>query len=265
MEDLTTSTQQNTATVTPMTFTEKVTNIFASPAELFDNVRDTVSTPSNWVIPVVLLIIVAFGLSQVIMHNPVLNEQLKVQIRESGEKRLQEQVQQGKITAEQAEQTREQMEAYTDPGKPFFVIMQAVSMIVLMPLVLFAISALYWLLGKSIIKATSPYMKVVEVIGLTFYIGVLETIMTTIIQVAFENLHATPGLGLAVMNGFSAENKLHVALSKVNIFTIWSLIVTSIGLARLFRKDIPKVMVLVFALWILWVVFLLITGFQFGG
>jgi hypothetical protein len=41
----------------------------------------------------------------------------------------------------------------------------------------------------------------------------------------------------------------------VNVFTFWTLGVTSIGLSRLFQKDLPKVLVLVFALWILWTLF----------
>jgi len=68
------------------------------------------------------------------------------------------------------------------------------------------------------------------------------------------------------VQNFDFSNKLHMALVKVNLFTIWSLLVTGIGLSKLFQRDLPKVLVLVFSLWILWSAFTVLTGFMnFGG
>jgi hypothetical protein len=49
-------------------------------------------------------------------------------------------------------------------------------------------------------------------------------------------------------------------MSKMNVFTFWVLAVTSIGLSKLFRRDLPKVLVLVVVLWILWTVITVFTG-----
>jgi membrane associated rhomboid family serine protease len=48
------------------------------------------------------------------------------------------------------------------------------------------------------------------------------------------------------------------------VFTFWELSVLSLGLSSLFQRDFPKVFVLVFAIWILWSAFMLLTGFTFG-
>jgi hypothetical protein len=265
MDDLSTTTPSGETTVQPMSFTEKLTNIFASPGELFDNVRDTASTPSNWVVPLIIFIIVAFAMSQMMLRNPSLADQLRTQIQQSTEQRFQEQIQSGKMTPEQADQARAQMERFTDPASPWMMITTGGSLLIVTPIALFLLCLVYWLLGKSVMKATAPYMKVVEVIGLTFFIGSLESIVTTIMATALDHLHAGPNLALFVLDSFSLQNKLHVVLSKINLFTIWDLVVTSIGLSHLFRKDLNKVLVLVFALWILWVVFLVLSGVQFGG
>lgn len=251
------------AAIKPMSFTEKITDIFSSPGELFDNVRDTPPTASNWLVPLLIFVVVAFAMSQVMMHNPSLLDQLKDQIHQNMEKKFQEAIQQGKMTPEQADQARQQAEAFSNPASPIFVAFQAGALIVMTPIALFVISLLYWLLGKSIIKAQAPYMKVVEVVGLVFFITILESIVTTIMVIGLDSLHASPSLALAVLGSFSTDNKLHVALSKINAFTIWNLVVVSIGLGHLFRRDVPKVMALVFALWILWVVFTLLTGINF--
>lgn len=253
--------------VPPMSFTEKMTNIFASPGELYENVRDTGATASNWIVPLIIFIIIAFVTSWITMHNPSLASQLKDQISQQTEKSLQEAIQSGKMTPEQAEQSRQQMEQFTDPSSPWMMITTAGSLIIVIPIGLFLVCLVYWLLGKTVMKSASPYMKVVEVVGLTFFIGCLEAIVTVIMAIGFDKLHAGPNLALAVLGDFSLENKFHLLLSKVNVFTIWSLVVTSIGLSKIFSKDLNKVLVLVFALWILWVVFLLITGLgaRFGG
>ncbi len=252
------------AAAKPMSFTEKLTNVFSAPGELFDNVRDTPPTASNWLIPLAIFLVIAIAMQQIIMHNPALVDQLKVQMTQKMDKQFEEQIKSGKMTPEQATQAREQAEAFTNPSAPIFIAIMIGTLILFTPIVLFAMCLVYWMMGRSIMKAQAPYMKVVEVIGLVLFIGILESIVTTIMTVGLENLHATPSLALAVLGSFSADNKLHLLLSKVNVFTIWSLIVTGIGLGHLFRRDVPKVMALVFALWVLWVVFALLTGISFS-
>jgi hypothetical protein len=119
---------------------------------------------------------------------------------------------------------------------------------------LFLGGLVFWLLGKGVMKATAPYMKVVEVVGLTFFIAALESIVTTILAIGMNTMFASPSLALLISD-FSIENKMHLLAASVNVFTFWTLGVTSIGLSRLFQKDLSKVLVLVFALWILWTLF----------
>jgi hypothetical protein len=95
--------------------------------------------------------------------------------------------------------------------------------------VLFLISLIYWLLGKWGMKGKAPFMKVVEVIGLTFFISIAESIVTTILMYVMDSITATPSLGAFVSN-FDFTDKLHMALAKVNIFTFWDLSIVSIGL-----------------------------------
>lgn len=265
MEDNTTTAPPAENTVAPLSFTEKLTNIFASPGELFDNVRDTPPTSSNWLIPLIIFIVVAIVMGQVVMHNPSLLDQIKAQIQQTMDKKFQEAIQQGQMSPQQADQAREMAEKYSDPSSLLSTIIQMVAIAIVSPITLFFVALVYWLLGKYTMKADAPYMKIVEVVGLTLFIGALQAIVTVITKIVTDNYNATPSLMLAVLGQFSPENKLHIALSKVDLFEIWSLIVTSIGLSRLFRRDLAKVMVLVFALWILWVVLLVITGWRIGG
>jgi hypothetical protein len=242
-------------TVKPFSFTEKLAGIFATPGELFENVRQTGKTPGNWVVPSIIFIIVAILMGQLMMTNASLVSQLG-SIMQKG---VDEAVAKGSMTAEQAEQAA----GFLKPDSMIFRIQQVAGIIIITPIALFLLSLVYWLLGKWGMNATAPYMKVVEIAGLTMFITCLESIVTTLLMFAMDSLYATPSLGLFVTD-FDIQNKLHAALAKVNVFTIWDTAVMSIGLSKLFQRDLPKVLVLVFALWLVWSVFTVLTGIRFG-
>jgi hypothetical protein len=82
-------------------------------------------------------------------------------------------------------------------------------------------------------------------------------------MVAMDSIYASPSLAVFVSN-FSMENKLHLALAKVNVFTIWTLVVVSIGLAKIFQRDYPKVLTLILAIWVLWFALAIMLGINLG-
>lgn len=243
--------------VKPMPLFEKVANIFAAPGELFENVRLTGPTASNWLVPLILMIIVAIAMSQLVISNPSLRDQMGSIIKKS----MEESVQGGRMTQEQADQAYEQ---FASPTSTMAMIIRIVATVLGIPIVMFIVALAYWLLGKWGMRASAPYMKLVEVVGLTFFIGALESIVNTIMMFVMDSIYASPSLALAVLRDFDLQNKLHMALAKINVFTIWSLAVTAVGLSKVFQRDFAKVAVLVFALWIVWCVFSILTGFRLG-
>jgi hypothetical protein len=244
-----------------MSLGDRFVNLFASPGELFQNVRTSPPTHTNWILPLVLLVVVTIAMTQVLLHNPSLVDQLTTMMRDGMKKGVEQAIRDGKITEEQAEA---QFEMFR-PGSMLFLISSTVGPILWSLVRLFALGLLFWLVGRSAMNAAgTPYMKVVEVVGLTLLISALESIVTTMLMVGLDSIHATPSLALAV-SGFDPMNTVHAALAKVNVFTLWILAVLSIGLARLFQRDFPKVAVLVFALWFLWSAVSVFTGMRFGG
>lgn len=241
---------------TPMSFIERVTNVFAAPGEAFENVRLTGPTATNWLLPYLIFIIVAIAMGQLLLNNPALVDQLGATIR----KGIEQQVQEGKMTQDRADQVYDQ---FARPGSTWFVVTQIGAITFGSLLALFLIGLIYWMLGKSVMKATVPYMKVIEVLGLSmFLIGAVEQIVTMMFMYLFDSIHATPSLALFVAD-FDIHNKLHLALSKINAFTCWWLIVFSIGLSKLFQRDFPKVLVLTIALWVLWSLVTIFAGIRF--
>jgi len=229
----------------PMSLVDRIVNIFASPGELYENVRLTGPTTSNWLLPWLVFIIIAVALNQLMMSNPELVDQMRSMMRG----RIDQAVSEGRITQEMADRQVEQF----GPGSTLFTITSLGGMAIVTFAAMFALGLVYWVVGKTVMKAAAPYMKVVEVIGLTYFISTLEQIVTGILVFVRGKLFSTPSLALFITD-VDIQNKMHMALSKVNIFTFWALIVTAIGLAKLFQRDFPKVLVIVVALWIIWAV-----------
>jgi hypothetical protein len=225
-----------------MSFVDKLVNVLASPGEVFEYVRRTPITHSNWLIPTLILAIVGSLLGYAVMANPSLADQFKRISSEQMEKQLQKQINQGKLTPEQADQAREQGEKFGSIG----VIVSILAKDAIGPFFfLFVLGLVYWLLGKGIMKADVSYWKVVEVIGL------VESIVTTILMFLTDRVTASPSLALFISD-FSIDNKWHMLAAIINIFTFWNLGVVSVGLSRIFQRDFPKVLVLLVALWAIW-------------
>jgi hypothetical protein len=242
----------------PMSFTDKIVSLFASPGELFEHVRTSGPTNSNWLVPWMIYAAVSIAVGQLILSNPSLSSQLEQTIRQQFEQTVQEAITEGAITREEADQ---QFEQFGRPGSPWFTLLSTGGTLLGSLAVLFALSLFYLLLGRSAMRASAPYMKVVEVVGLTFLIGALEGLVATALMFATDSIHASPSLALT-LSKVDLENKFHLALSKVNLFAFWDIAVTSIGLSRLFEKDFPKVLVLIAVLWILWSAFSIFSGFS---
>ncbi len=239
----------------PMSFTDKVAGIFASPSELYEQVRLAPRTASNWVVPTLIVIILSIVSILLVTNDSILMDQMMAPQREA----IAKAVQNGSITQEAADRQAEMMGA----GSPFFLIGLLVGTPISLFALLFLFSLVFWLIGKLIMKSAAPFMKVVEVYGLTFYIAALGVLVTAALRFALESFHASPSLALFVLP-FDIHNKVHIALSMLNIFTIWGLVVTSLGLAKLFQRDFPKVLVLIFAVWILLSIVLIVLGVPMG-
>jgi hypothetical protein len=244
-----------TEPVKAMSLSEKLAGIFASPGEVFENVRLTPQTNSNWLVPTLLLIVVTLILSYLTISNPTLVDQMTAIQRDAIEKMVEE----GRMTQEQADAQMERM----GPGSPFLLIGILVGPPIFTFIRLFFLALVFWVMGKTAMKATAPYLKVTEVVGLTLYIGIVEVLVTTGLAFGMNNLFASPSLALLVSD-FDINDKLHLVLAKVNIFTLWTIVVTGIGLSKLFQRDLPKVLVLVFALWVLYCAITILAGIRLG-
>jgi len=233
-----------------MSLPARLRGVITGPVAVFDEVAETPRTPANWVAPWILLVIATAVLMQLMVQDPGLAEQLMTVMREQVDVLVND----GAVRREDADRQL----ALLQPGMPLFTVLSIAGPALWGLGLVFALSFLYWLIGRSAMQASAPYMKVVEVVGLSSVISVIELCVSTGLILATGALTITP-TAAALFPSVSKDTLLYLLLVKANPFSIWMVVVTSVGLARLFRRDIPKVIVLILALWILWTVAMLVT------
>jgi hypothetical protein len=232
-----------------ISWSDKFVGVLTSPGELFTAIGRSPVVNSNWVVPTVILAIVGSILAYVVMSNPSIADQVRRVASEQMEQRFQKAIAEGKMTQQQADQARAQAESFGATG----ILISSVVAPLIMPFVgVFAWSLVFWLLGKAVMKANVPYLKVAEVYGLTNFIGLIGAVVTTIMIIGMDKFSASPSVML-FLGEFNASNSWHKFAASLNVFSLWQIAAVGIGCARIFQKETTKVLVLVFALWLLWI------------
>jgi hypothetical protein len=233
-----------------MSLPARLLGVITAPVAVYDDVAATPRTPSNWIAPWMLLVVATAALTQLLIQNPDFAGQLTTIMREQVDLLVND----GAVPREEADRQL----ALLEPGMPLFTVLSIAGPALWGLGLVFALALLYWLIGRSAMQAVAPYMKVVEVVGLASVISVIELCVSTGLILATGTLTITP-TAAALFPSVAQDSIVHALLLKLNPFSIWLALVTSVGLARLFRRDIPKVVVLILSLWVLWTVAMLIT------
>jgi hypothetical protein len=233
-----------------MSLGARLFNVFATPGDVFEEVKTARDSMANWLVPALILIVVSWACALLIFSQ----DSIKHQFGEIVDQAIQKQVQSGHLTEQQAEQGRA-------VGEKWGSIIAKISSGVLPVLVGFVSpffwGVIIWVIGAKILKGGFPYMKAVEVCGLSTMINVLDAVVKTLLIVGLGNLYASPSL-FFLAKDFDPQNTVHSLLTIVNVMTFWLLTVRAIGLARLSGTSFAKAALWVFGIWAAY------TGFFVG-
>jgi hypothetical protein len=179
---------------------------------------------------------------------------IKHQLSENADRAIQKQIERNHMGEQQAEQVRAAGEKWAVLGAQVFGFVIPVFVALITP---FFWGLIVWLVGAKILKGDFPYMKAVEVVGLSSMVSVLDVIVRTLLIVGLGNLYAAPGLVLLVKE-FDPQNPVHSLLAVLNVMTLWLLAVRAVGVARLSGAALVKAALWVFGIWAAY------TGFLIG-
>lgn len=240
-------TEITTPEIQTTSLSTRITNVFTSPAELFQEVAVNPVKRSSWLVPLILLIVFAFiNITALYYNNAV-----RSQINEMQTTRMQELVQEGKMTQEQADKTIGFIE---NTSLTMFVAYGGVSAAFFIFVSFFIASLILWLVLKFGFKFKGTFKKVLEVYGLAAFVGLLGTIVSILLIYAFDSLYASLGPALLMLDSIDPKNKLHVILLHLNLFTIWQTAIVGVGISKITNKTTGAGLSIAFGLWLLWIV-----------
>jgi hypothetical protein len=221
-------------------------NVFSSPGEAFVGLRESESRATLWLIPLILLILLASVSTYVVFSN----ESLKSQVIESRNQAIEKRLEAGKMTQEQADQAKAQMERMGG----MFIAIGIVSNVIILTVATFAAALFLWLAGKLALKSTAGYGKHLEAYGISNWIGLLGGVVTLLMIIGLNSIYVSPGAGLAVYASYDPFSTTHKILTALNVFSIWQAVVVGFGLSKLAAKSSSVGIGVALVLWVLWVV-----------
>ncbi|MFH0988407.1 MAG: YIP1 family protein [bacterium] len=227
----------------PLSFTDIIINTFASPSQVFEGLRGTESRVMVWLVPILLMIIVASLTFSMMMTTDSLKEQFMQNQRE----RVQEAVDAGRITQAQGDQQVEQL----DQMGGLYIAIGIVGTVITLTLILFFAALVLWLVGKFGLKSPEGYGKYLELYGVSCWIAAFGTIVTLLLIIGLNTIHASPSAALAVLSNYSAKDMTHRILSSLNVFSLWQTAVIGIGLSKYSQKSLVTGISIAVVLWLI--------------
>jgi len=245
---------QPAAPQTPtMSLAGRLINIFATPGEVFDEVKAAPPSVANWLLPILLSAVVGTLASFAMFSQPAIQQQ----IREQQAKVLEQQVKAGKMSQADADRAEAMMEKFSGPA--MLAIFGSLAAVFFSAIHAVWWGFLLWLAARWFLKTRITYAKSLEVAGLAMMITMLSGIVTILLTVVLGRMAATPSLALLVTD-FNPTRRSHATMGAVNIFYFWLVAVMSTGLARLSGVPFWKAVVPVAGFWVLEESLLILVG-----
>lgn len=223
-----------------------ITNVFAAPSEAFQGLSSNAPKATNWVLPLILMSLLGILFVYLIFSN----ETIKTQIFDMQAQQFDKAVAEGKMTQQQADQVRDQMQ---QTGLGMFMAFGSIPILIFTAAYFFVGALFLWLSVKIFWKSPLKYGKFLEAYGIATWIGILGTVVTMGMVLGMNSMFSTPSLGLLFGDAFDPANTMHKFASAVNVFSVWQAVVTGIGLSSLAGKPASGGIAIAIVLWLVWV------------
>ncbi len=241
------SSSEQTQETGELSHSDKMIGVFTEPARMFSITSKFPTQTKDWMIPVLILFFVAALIRIIAMTN----EEVYFEAKKQGIDRIEKMVESGTLSREQGDEAINAIDQQMGfmNGPVGWVITIATSLI--FGLIIFVlIVGVFYLLVKFILKGEGTFSSALVANGLTVYISILQMIVAGILTMLLGKM--IMDTSVASLIGSDKNTLVGWALAKIDPISIWSYIVLSIGLAKMFKSESTgKYYVLVFGVWII--------------
>jgi len=230
-----------------LSHSDKLIGVFTEPAKMFQQTSKFPTRNKDWVIPVLILFLVAALIRIIAMTN----KEVYFEAKKQGVERIEKMVENGTLTKEQGDEAINRIDQQMEfmQGPIGWVITIATTLIFGF-IVIFIIVGFYYLLIRFLLKGEGTFASALVANGLTMYISTLQLIIAGILTMLLGKMMTDTSLA-----SFMSIDKNTITgwlLAKVDPISIWAYIVLSIGFAKMFKSETTgKYYVLVFGSWLI--------------
>jgi hypothetical protein len=227
--------------VEELSHSDKIAGIITEPAKTFETTAKFPPRTIDWILPIIILLLLSIVSQFILFSNPEISYQMQQKQREVTQKM----VESGKITQEQADKQARFM------AGPAMAVIRSVSILIFGFVFFLIITGIYFLFCKFALKGDGNYVSALVANGLTAYVAIIQVILATVFSIVLGRM--MQDVSVASLLGMEKTSLAGWFLSFLDVITIWSFSVLSIGLAKMFKSQtVGKYFILVFGLWIVW-------------
>jgi len=224
----------------------KIIGIFTSPREAFE----AIDQKPNWLVPYILIILAVLVMQYLTLDIQISDQMKMLEARD--------------MTAEQIEAAQSQAS-----GPMKYISFVAIP---IFTLIFWAIvAALLFVAANLIVGGESSFKKVFSIVVWSGLVGIIEAaVMTYLILSKGASIGVAMDLSILLPAPAIGESKslLYRVLQRFDLFTIWSMILWTVGLSVSYKAPVNKTAVPVVVLWLIWIViavgFGVLLGDMFG-
>ena len=233
--------------------TDKIVGVISEPATLFSKLVNLNTKVSDWLLPLVAMVIIALITTFLYMSNPEIRLEMQQQQRKAMQEQFDKLVESGQMTREQADERLNQMGGMMD-NPMFTYVFPSIGIVVMTLLWFFIFTTVAFLIAKFALKGTGTYGQAMTSMGLPLYISVLGAIVMIILSLVMGKM--VTGVNPASLTGMDVKSFPGFLLSRFDVFSIWFYVVVGIAFAKMFKSDNVKKYVITSL--VVWLIFMFI-------
>ena len=244
-----------------LSHSDKMIGVFTEPTKMFEHSSKFPPRNKDWVIPILIFFIVVAVIRMISMTN----EEVKFEAKKQQIDRIEKMVEDGTMSREEGDEALEQIDKQTEFMQgPVGWVITIVSTLIFGTIIFVLIVGIYFLFVKFLLKGEGTFSSALVANGLTAYISIVQFILAGIFtMVAGKMINDT---SLAALLGSDRTTITGWVFAKIDPISIWSYLLLSIGLAKMFKSQTTgKYYILVFSLWLIggFILFQLATAIPF--
>ena len=228
-------TEKDTEPTEDLTFFQRIIGVFSRPTAVFQYLR----TKPDFIFPILLAILISAA-TRLVTYDLEIN--FAIDRIDQSEKYTDEQKD---MIIDRIESSRQGAMRYVQ-----ILVLQPLSMVIIYVVV----SGIFLFIGNIILGGRAKFVHLLSVFSYAFLVLVIAgTIVKLPLILINQSIQVNTSLSL-LMPDSAAQTTLYRFLSAFDIFTIWFLVVFSIGFSIIYHFSQLKSYLSVFITWLIWVI-----------